>query len=60
MDHTFFLMDISTNKCRKIMKIGVADGENARIMVRVAIQNFSLEEVEYHGSTFWKATEWRK
>jgi hypothetical protein len=57
MDHTFFLMDISTNKCRKIMKIGVADGENARIMVRVAIQNFSLEEVEYHGSTFWKATE---
>lgn len=31
------------------MEIGVADGENARNMLRVAMQNFSPEEVEYYG-----------
>jgi len=31
------------------MEIGVADGENARNMVSVAIRNFSPEEVEYYG-----------
>ena len=31
------------------MEIGVADGENARNMIRVAIRNFSPQEVEYHG-----------
>jgi len=31
------------------MEIGVADGENARTMVKVAIRNFSPEEVEYYG-----------
>jgi len=31
------------------MEIGVADGENARNMVRVAMQNFLPEEVEYYG-----------
>ncbi len=31
------------------MEIGVADGENAREMVRVASRNFPAEEVEYYG-----------
>lgn len=31
------------------MEIGVANGENARTMVMVAIQNFPAEEVEYYG-----------
>jgi len=31
------------------MEIGVADGENARTMMTVAIRNFSPEEVEYCG-----------
>ncbi len=31
------------------MEIGVADGENARTMVIVAIRSFSPEEVEYYG-----------
>jgi predicted O-methyltransferase YrrM len=46
----FFLNEyIRRNKCKKIMEIGVADGENARSMVKVAIQSFSPEEVEYYG-----------
>ena len=46
----FFLNEyIHRNKCKKIMEIGVADGENARTMVKVAIQSFSPEEVEYYG-----------
>jgi predicted O-methyltransferase YrrM len=31
------------------MEIGVADGENAKDMVRAASQNFPAEEVEYYG-----------
>lgn len=47
--HTFLNEYIRENKCKRIMEIGVADGENARNMVRAAIRNFSPEEVEYHG-----------
>jgi len=31
------------------MEIGVADGENAKNMVRMASRNFPAEEVEYYG-----------
>lgn len=47
--HSFLNEYIRRNKCRKIIEIGVADGENARTMVKVAIRNFSPEEVEYYG-----------
>jgi len=47
--HSFLNEYISENKCKRIMEIGVADGENARSMVEVAIRNFSSEEVEYYG-----------
>ena len=47
--HSFLNEYIRRNKCRKIMEIGVADGENAINMVRIAIRNFSPEEVEYYG-----------
>ncbi len=47
--HSFLNEYISKNKCKRIMEIGVADGENARTMVKVAMQNFSPEEVEYYG-----------
>jgi len=47
--HSFLNEYISENKCKRIMEIGVADGENARNMVEVAIRNFSPEEVEYYG-----------
>jgi len=35
------------------MEIGVWNGDNARRMVEVAIQNFSPEEVEYYGFDFF-------
>ncbi len=47
--HSFLNDYISRNKCRRIMEIGVADGENARSMVMVALRNFSPDEVEYYG-----------
>lgn len=47
--HSFLIEYISENKCKRIMEIGVADGENARSMVEVAIRNFSPEQVEYYG-----------
>jgi predicted O-methyltransferase YrrM len=47
--HSFLNECILCNKCRKIMEIGVADGENAKTMVMVASQNFPLYEVEYYG-----------
>lgn len=47
--HSFLNEYISRNECKRIMEIGVADGENAGTMVKVAMQNFSPEEVEYYG-----------
>ena len=47
--HSFLNKYISKNKCKKIMEIGVAYGENARTMVMVAIRNFSPKEVKYYG-----------
>ena len=39
------------------MEIGVLNGENARTMVEVAIQNFPPEEVEYYGFDFFSGYE---
>jgi len=47
--HSFLNEYILQNRCRKIMEIGVADGENAKNMVRMASRNFPAEEVEYYG-----------
>ena len=47
--HSFLNEYINENKCKKVMEIGVADGENARTMLMTAIRNFSPEEVEYYG-----------
>ena len=38
--HSFLNEYIGENRCRKIMEIGVADGENARAMVMVSLRNF--------------------
>ena len=54
--HLFLNEYISGNKCRRIMEIGVADGENARMMVTVAIRNFSPGEVEYYGFDFFEGS----
>ena len=44
---------IGENYCRKIMEIGVYDGENAVTMVEAAIQNVPPQEVEYYGFDFF-------
>jgi len=51
--HSFLNEYIRKNKCRRIMEIGVLNGENARTMVEVAIQHFPPEEVEYYGFDFF-------
>lgn len=47
--HSFLNEYIQENKCRRIMEIGVADGENATNMIKAAKQNHPPEEVEYYG-----------
>lgn len=55
--HSFLNDYIRKNNCKRIMEIGVLNGENARTMVEVAIQNFPLEEVEYYGFDFFSGYE---
>ena len=52
--HTFLNEYIRKNRCKKIMEIGVADGENAKTMVTVALGIFSPDEVEYYGFDLFK------
>jgi len=47
--HSFLNDYILKNKCRRIMEIGIADGENAKTMILVASNNFPIEQVEYYG-----------
>jgi len=47
--HSFLNEYLLLNKCRRIMEIGVADGENAKSMAMAASNNFPIEEVEYYG-----------
>jgi hypothetical protein len=46
-------MNTSERHCRKIMEIGVYNGENAVSMVETAIQIFPPQEVEYYGFDFF-------
>jgi predicted O-methyltransferase YrrM len=47
--HTYLNEFIKENSCRKIMEIGIYNGENARSMVRAAAKNTPPEEIEYYG-----------
>jgi predicted O-methyltransferase YrrM len=47
--HSFLNEYISKNNCKRIMEIGVLDGNNAKSMVEIAIQNSPPDEVEYYG-----------
>ena len=58
--HSFLNEHIRSNKCRRILEIGVADGENARNMVKAAIHNYSSEEVEYFGFDLFNIDSWLK
>ncbi len=47
--HSFLNNYIRDNYCKRIMEIGVLNGENAKTMVEVANENLPSEEVEYYG-----------
>jgi len=51
--HPYLNEFIRENRCRKILEIGVYNGENARSMVQAAIKNAPPHEVEYHGFDFF-------
>ncbi len=51
--HSYLDEYIFEHKCRKIMEIGVYNGDNARSMIEAAIQNVSPHEVEYYGFDFF-------
>jgi predicted O-methyltransferase YrrM len=51
--HSFLNEYIRKNNCKRIMEIGVLNGDNARRMVEVAMLNFPPDEVEYYGFDFF-------
>ena len=51
--HEFLNEYIRTTTCRRILEIGVYNGENARMMVDAAIQHVPPDEVEYYGFDFF-------
>jgi len=51
--HSYLNEFIRENSCRKILEIGVYNGENARSMVKAATQNAPPHEVKYHGFDFF-------
>jgi predicted O-methyltransferase YrrM len=51
--HSYLNEFIVENNCKKIMEIGVYNGENAISMIEVAFKKSSPEEVEYHGFDFF-------
>jgi len=58
--HSFLNEYICDNNCKRIMEIGVLNGENAKTMVEVAVQNFPPEEVEYYGFDFFSGTSFHR
>jgi len=51
--HSYLNEYISEKKCKRILEIGVYNGENAKSMVETAIQNVPPQEVEYYGFDFF-------
>ena len=54
--HSFLNEYIIENKCRRIMEIGVLDGENAKTMIENAKKNSALQEIEYYGFDFFSGS----
>lgn len=48
-DHPVLYDHIKQHKCRRLLEIGVADGDNAKRMVEAATENYPPEQVEYYG-----------
>lgn len=51
--HKYLNEFIRENSCRKIMEIGVYNGENARNMVKAAAENTPPDEVTYYGFDYF-------
>ena len=51
--HAYLNEYIYTKGCKRILEIGVYNGENAKMMVETALQNASPNEVEYYGFDFF-------
>ena len=47
--HAYLNAFIKENGCRKIMEIGVYNGENARSMIRAAAENTPPDTITYYG-----------
>lgn len=53
--HEYLNEFIRENKCRRIMEVGVYNGENALSMVKTAIKNHPASDVEYYGFDFFSS-----
>ncbi|USH00046.1 class I SAM-dependent methyltransferase [Thermococcus argininiproducens] len=53
--HSFLNEHIKKNKCKRLMEIGVYDGENAKNMIEAAKKNFPPEEIEYYGFDYFES-----
>ena len=53
--HSFLNEYIVEHSCRKIMEIGVYNGENAKNMVKAAIKKSQPDTVEYYGFDFFSS-----
>ena len=51
--HKYLNEYITEHKCRRIMEIGVYNGENAVAMVKAALKQHSPSTVEYYGFDFF-------
>ena len=51
--HEYLNEFIQENNCRRLMEIGVYNGDNALSMVQAAIKNSPANEVEYYGFDYF-------
>jgi predicted O-methyltransferase YrrM len=51
--HVYLNEFITANKCKRIMEIGVYNGENALNMIKTAIKLCPARKVEYYGFDFF-------
>ena len=51
--HTYLNEFITKNMCKRIMEIGVYNGENAVSMIKTAKKRLSPETIEYYGFDFF-------
>ena len=53
--HDYLNEFIEKNRCRRLMEVGVYNGDNALSMIKVAIRASPATEVEYYGFDFFSS-----